>query len=120
MARALEAVYIARRLTRHPALRELIAGPELSPGHTISDSDASGLEAMLRAQVSTYHHPVGSCRMGPDPTAGAVVDAEARVHGIEGLRVVDASIMPEIPCCNTNLPTLMLAERVASYITSHS
>jgi choline dehydrogenase len=56
--------------------------------------------------------------MGPDPAAGAVVDAYTRVHGLEGLRVVDASVMPEIPSANTNIPTLVLAERVADMIRS--
>ena len=54
--------------------------------------------------------------MGPDPASGAVVEERARVQGIEALRIVDASIMPEIPSTNTNLQTMMLAERVASLI----
>ena len=71
---------------------------------------------MLRSRVETYHHPVRTCRMGPDPQHGAVVDAHARVHGIDALRVVDASIMPNIPSVNTNVPTIMLAERLADLI----
>ena len=56
--------------------------------------------------------------MGPDPGTGAVVDARGRVHGIERLYVADASIMPAIPSANTNLPTIMIAERIASWITA--
>ena len=68
--------------------------------------------------MDTYHHPAGTCSMGPDPGGGAVVDARGRVHGIEHLHVADASIMPAIPSANTNLPTIMIAERVASWITA--
>lgn len=115
LARMIEAFRFARRLARQPAMQNVIAGAELAPGAAIED-DAAGLGRELKARVETYHHPVGTCRMGPDPVAGDVVDAQARVHGLDGLRVVDASIMPEIPCSNTNLPTLMLAERVADLI----
>jgi choline dehydrogenase len=65
-------------------------------------------------QVSAYHHPVGTCRMGTDPLA--VVDHHGRVHGLERVRVVDASIFPTIPTANTNIPTLMAAEHLAPTI----
>ena len=68
-------------------------------------------------RTSTYHHPVGTCRMGPAGDAGAVVDHAGRVHGMARLRVVDASIMSSIPAANTNLPTMMVAERVAFFMT---
>jgi len=116
LARMVEAVRYARRLARQPAMQNVISGAELAPGAAIEDEDAAGLARELKARVETYHHPVATCRMGPDPAAGDVVDAQARAHGLDGLRVVDASIMPEIPCSNTNLPTLMLAERVADLI----
>lgn len=60
----------------------------------------------------SYHHPVGTCAMGPHPDAGAVVDQDARVHGIDALSVIDASVIPDIPSANTNLPAIMLAEHV--------
>jgi choline dehydrogenase len=70
----------------------------------------------IASRVSTYHHPVGTCRMGADPDGGAVVAARGRVHGLEHLHVADASIMPTIPSANTNLPAIMVAERVASWL----
>lgn len=103
-----DAVREARRLFQSPAFAGLVAG-ELKPG------DSPSLRAAVRARVGTYHHPVGSCRMGPDPAAGAVVDAKGAVYGVEGLVVADASIMPDIPSSNTNLPTIMVAERIADF-----
>lgn len=67
----------------------------------------------IRRSVWTYHHACGTCAMGPDPEQGAVVDARGQVHGVSGLCVVDASIMPVIPSVNIHLPTLMLAEHLA-------
>lgn len=77
-------------------------------------------EAMLtqyvRLSLDSGYHPVGTARMGAAPEDGAVVDEQCRVHGVEGLRVADASIMPEIVSCNTNLTTIMIGERVADWI----
>ena len=100
-----------RRLVATDPLAHLVDGQELSPG---ADLAGGALWAALPSLVRTYHHPVGTCRMGPDPGTGAVVDARGRLHGVERLAVVDASIMPAIPRANTHLPTLMVAERLAA------
>ena len=68
----------------------------------------------LRRNSLHYFHPVGTCKMAPDSDPAAVVDPKGRVHGAEGLFVVDASIMPVVPRANTNLPTLMIAERIVA------
>ena len=84
--------------------------PNMAPA---SDSDAD-LELHMRQFCQTIYHPVGTCRMGAD--AGAVVDPELRVRGVEGLRVVDASVMPSVPRGNTNAPVIAIAERAADLI----
>ena len=89
-----------------------IRGAELSPGITIRDD--AGLEDFVRRTASTTWHPTTTCRMGTDATA--VVDPALRVNGVNGLRVVDASIMPAIVSGNTNAPTIMIAEKAADLI----
>lgn len=78
------------------------------------DGTDAGLESDIRARADTIYHPVGTCRMGRDPLA--VTDPQGRVHGVAGLRVADASVMPTIPSGNTNAPTIMIAERIAGFI----
>jgi choline dehydrogenase len=111
LARMIEAVRHTRELFRTSPLRELVRGEELKPGVDVGSDEE--LAAAIRADVNVYHHACGTCPMGPAVDEGAVVDASGRVHGIEHLVVADASIMPNIPAANTNLPTLMLAERIA-------
>ena len=72
-------------------------------------------EADIRQRAGTVFHPVGTCRMGPD-ARHAVVDAQLRVHGLSGLRVIDASIFPHITSGNTNAPTMMVAEKGADLV----
>jgi choline dehydrogenase len=74
------------------------------------------LRDWIRRNTWTYHHPVGTCAMGLDPAAGAVVSPDGRVHGVEDLFVADASVMPDIPSSNTHLPTIMVAERLSDLI----
>ena len=76
-------------------------------------SDAE-IQAFIRQHADTIYHPVGSCRMGSG--AMDVVDSRLRMHGIERLRVVDASVMPSVVSGNTNAPTLMIAERAAAWM----
>jgi choline dehydrogenase len=116
IAEMLEGSRLLRRLSSAPALRDVIEA-ELKPGlHIQSDED---LLADIRQRASTVFHPVSTCRMGPDPETD-VVDAALRVHGVEALRVVDASVFPSIPSGNTNAPTLMVAEKGADLILGKS
>ncbi|CAN7492477.1 GMC family oxidoreductase [Rhizobium sp. LjRoot254] len=87
-------------------------GKELAPGPDMLNDD--DLTTWLRATAMTTFHPVGTCKMGNDPQA--VVDARLKVHGIEGLRVADASIMPIISSGNTNAPSIMIGEKCADFI----
>ncbi len=101
-------------------MRQILAQPALAAlgGHELGASagaqTATQIAEFIRNHADTIYHPVGSCRMGPGPLD--VVDAELRVHGLQGLRVVDASIMPRIVGGNTNAPTVMIAEKAAGLI----
>jgi choline dehydrogenase len=102
---------LVRNIAQQPALAPYVAA-ELVPGPSVT-SDAEFEEAIRKFGVSNLH-PVGTCRMGPNDDD--VVDSRLRVHGIDGLRVVDASIMPTLPAGNTNAPTVMIAEKGADMI----
>jgi choline dehydrogenase len=104
-------VAAVRKLFSTPPLAELIAA-EVKPGPGMGDDDA--LAAYLRANVRVTQHPVGTCAMGV--SEDAVVCPQLRVRGLEGLRVVDASIMPTVPGGNTNAPVIMIAEKAAEMI----
>jgi choline dehydrogenase len=116
LARMIEATREARRIRRTSPLVDLVPGPEINPGEGIADDDEAGLARSILSRVSPYHHPVGTCAMGSDPEGGAVVTAQGAVFGIDGLRVADASVMPFIPSANTNLPTIVVAERMAAFM----
>jgi choline dehydrogenase len=89
------------------------------PSLQVGTSDEN-LEHAIRAWVESYHHPVGTCCMGQSTETDAVMNARCSVHGIDGLSIVDASIMPTIPAANTNLPTIMVAERSAARLASET
>ena len=109
-----QASVFLRKLAAVPALRAIIAheilpGPARQTGPDLMDDIAQ--------RASTVFHPVSTCRMGPDPRA-AVVDADLRVHGVRGLRVIDASVFPTLTSGNINAPTIMLAEKGADLVLS--
>jgi len=106
-----DGIRLTREIIGQPAL-DAYRGRELSPGAE-AQSDAD-LDAFVREHAETAYHPSCSCRMGPDDMA--VVDGQGRVHGVEGLRVVDASIMPQIITGNLNATTIMIAEKIADRI----
>ncbi len=106
---------LAREVLAQPAM-DRFRGRELSPGpEIVSDAD---LDSFVRDNVQSSYHASGTCRMGADDMS--VVDPECRVHGIEGLRVADSSIMPETPSCNINAPSMMIGERAADLIRQKS
>jgi choline dehydrogenase-like flavoprotein len=112
LASLVAGVKLAREIARQPEAAEIIT-TELKPGaDAVDDAD---LEADIRRRLMLIYHPVGTCRMS-DTAEGAVVDSQLRVHGLEALRVIDASIMPVIPGGNTNAPTMMVAEKGADLI----
>jgi choline dehydrogenase len=96
----------------HSSAFDGFRGEEVAPGADVSSDEA--LQAYVWEVVDTVYHPVGTCKMGIDPMA--VVDPELRVRGVEGLRVVDASIMPTITTGNTNAPTIAIGEKAADLI----
>jgi choline dehydrogenase len=112
--RLAEAVRLAIQLLRHEAFQG-ISATCLAPTAPALASDAA-LAAWFLQTAGNAHHTSGTCKMGPASDPMAVVDQYGRVHGIEGLRVVDASIMPNVTRSNTNATTIMMAERVAAWM----
>lgn len=104
-------VKIAREIINQPAF-DPYRGRELSPGSDVTGDDE--IDAFVRRRAESAYHPVGTCKMGYDEAS--VVDGQGRVHGIEGLRVVDASIMSDIVSGNINAPVIMMAEKIADMV----
>lgn len=104
----LDGVRLARDIMAHPLMKGVVTA-ELHPGPSVADEAA--LRRELPTRIHSVYHPVGTCRMGTDERA--VVDPKLRVYGVEGLRVVDASIMPSVTGGNTNAPAMMIGERAA-------
>jgi choline dehydrogenase len=111
MATLVKGVKAARKLLAAKAF-DPYRGEELFPGQQVQTDDE--IRDFIRRKAGTIYHPVGTCKMGQDPMA--VVDARMKVHGMTGLRVVDASIMPTLVGGNTNAPTVMIAEKAADMI----
>ncbi len=109
-----KAIRLAIRLAQHPAFKDLIVERV-----NLTDADLASDEALdrwLMRNVGTSHHVSGTCKMGPASDPMAVVDQYCRVHGLEGLRVADAAVMPDVIRANTNATTIMIGERVADWI----
>ena len=106
----MDGVTMCREIAARPSLAELI-GKELE-----DTANVDSIEAVRRNSLH-YYHPVGACKMGPESDPAAVVDPTGKVHGLDNLYVADASIMPVVPRANTNLPTLMIAERIVASLT---
>jgi choline dehydrogenase len=86
--------------------------------YPVDRNNTAQIEQFLRDHSDTEYHPVGTCKMGPSTDPLAVVNAALQVHGLQGLRVVDASVMPQLTTGNTNAPTIMLAEKAVDLLTS--
>jgi len=114
LERSVEAVRLSRKIGRTPPFSDLI-DHEMTPGNAVNDGEA--LRANIVATVDAYDHPTSTVPMGADSDPTAVVDAWGKVRGIEALRVVDASIIPDIPSVPTNVTTIMVAERIAAKLS---
>ena len=108
---ALKGLRLAREILRQPALKPFVLAERL-PGDGL-ESDEECAQYAYRS-CKTDHHPAGTCAMGTGPDA--VTTPDLKVRGVAGLRVVDASVMPFVPSCNTNAPTIMVAEKAADVI----
>jgi choline dehydrogenase len=108
---ARDGIRTVRGIYRTPP-QDQLTGDELVPGEQVQTDEQ--MDEYVRSSAQVTQHPVGTCTMGHGSMA--VVDPQLRVHGIQGLRVVDASIMPTVPGANTNGPTIMIAEKAADMI----
>jgi choline dehydrogenase len=113
-ARMRAAVRLVIKLSQHPAYHSLITERIAPTGEDLS-SDAA-LDAWLLTHATTQHHSAGTCKMGPASDPLSVIDQHGRVYGLEGVRVADASVMPDVVRANTNATTIMIGERMADLI----
>ena len=110
---SIKGLQMARAIIAAPALRPFLRGEQLPGPQVRTDADHVAYAA---SHAKTDHHPAGTCRMGADQ--GAVVDLRLRLNGIDGLRVADASIMPQLISSNTNAATIMIAEKAAAMLAA--
>lgn len=112
---SIEGLKIAREIMQQAALKPFVMAERLPGPSVMTDKELFDYGC---ANAKTDHHPVGTCKMGTGPDA--VVDLELKVHGLEGLRVCDSSVMPRVPSCNTNAPTIMVGEKGSDLILGKS
>ena len=110
---AIKGLRLAREIMRQPALKRYVQ-TEVLPGATLNTDEE--LFDYACANAKTDHHPVGTCRIGAADDPNSVVTPDLKLIGLDGLRIVDASVMPFVPSCNTNAPTIMVAEKAADHI----
>ncbi len=110
------AIRLCIEISERPEYEGILEGRIAPTDEILRDDDA--LDKWALEYVGTQHHSSGTCKMGPASDSMAVVDQYGRVHGIEALRVVDASIMPDVVRANTNATVIMIAERIADWITN--
>jgi choline dehydrogenase len=113
--RLVEAVQLSRKIGRTAPFSDLI-DHEITPGNAVDDGES--LRTNIVANAAAYLHPTSTAPMGADSDPTAVVDAWGKVRGVEALRVVDASILPDIPSVPTNVTTIMVAERIAAKLSA--
>jgi choline dehydrogenase len=107
------ALRLCHQIARSAAMAPMVRGIAMLDDAAFDDGNDDALAAYIRATVAPWYHVSGTCRMGPSIAGGAVVGEDLAVHGIDGLRVVDASVFPMIPRAPTNLTTIAVAERAA-------
>jgi choline dehydrogenase-like flavoprotein len=110
---AIKGLRLAREILRQPAMQRFVKS-EVLPGAGLTTDEE--LFSYACAHAKTDHHPVGTCKMGPESDRRSVVTPDLKLIGLTGLRVVDASVMPRVPSCNTNAPSIMVAEKGADHI----
>jgi choline dehydrogenase len=108
-----DGIALARNLAAAAPLHALL-GEEMLPG--AAPTDRAALATLCRDWIQHYYHPVGTCRMGPASDPDAVCDARGRIHGLDNAYVADAALIPVIPRANTNMPVLVVAQRVAHWL----
>ena len=109
-----EAIRLGARIGEHPAFKDILIERIMPTDDELASDDA--LDDWLRRNSGTSHHISGTCKMGPDSDPMAVVDQYLNVRGVQGLRVADASVMPDCIRANTNATTIMIGERLADFI----
>ena len=108
-----ECIHVARKILSQPSLKPY-SGKEVGPGMDVQSDEQ--LNKYIRSNSETAYHPCGTLKIGIDKMA--VVDENLKIHGLQNIRVVDASVMPEITSANLNAPTLMIAEKASDIITN--